>query len=193
MAPTRTLYVDSSYAEVDSSGGRFKLSLPDAIVVPANTRCYIDDCIFPYSWQTVLAGVNDRAYVLSEKRNGVIWTGAWAFSDPFLAPSDTQLAGTWTSGGETFTISNTGSSFLAKNATGTTVHSFTASGGSLTTNGYMMEGTWDIYSADHVQQAGSAIVTTDSAAAYPEPATVQDSPETSFRMQGKASSLGRAW
>ena len=94
MAPTRTLYVDSSYAEVDSSGGRFKLSLPDAIQVPAGSRAYIDDCIFPYSWQTVLAGVNDRAYVLSEKRNGVIWTGAWAFSDPFLAPSDTQLAGT---------------------------------------------------------------------------------------------------
>ena len=53
MAPTRTLYVDSSYAEVDSSGGRFKLSLPDAILslpdaiqVPAVTKCYIDDCIF---------------------------------------------------------------------------------------------------------------------------------------------------
>ena len=71
MSRIRTLYVDSSYAEVDDSGGRFKLSFPDAIQVTDGTRAYVDDAIFCYCWDTITAGENDRLYVKTEIRDGV--------------------------------------------------------------------------------------------------------------------------
>ena len=104
MSPIRTLYVDSSYAEVDAAGGRFKPSFPDAIKVPDGTRAYVDDCIFPYSWQTLMTGENDRVYLVTETRDGVYWSGTWTYVDPNLTPSQELMAGEWSEGDNIWSI-----------------------------------------------------------------------------------------
>ena len=104
MPAYRTLYVDSSYAEVDDSGGRFKLNLTDGVIIPAGSRAYVDDCIFPYSWQSVMSGENDRAFLVTQIRDGVFWSGYWRFNDPNIAPSQQDLAGDWSTGGKNWSI-----------------------------------------------------------------------------------------
>ena len=59
--------------------------MPDAIQVPAGTKAFVDDCIFTYCWQTVMTGENDKAYLVTEVRDGVYWSGSWTFDDDMAA------------------------------------------------------------------------------------------------------------
>ena len=94
---TRTLFVDSSYAEVDSTGSRFVLDLGgNAIELPKGSKVYVDDVCLHNTFKSVETSENDRLYVVAENCSNRIWTGTWDFSDPVLPLGDNLLAqATW--------------------------------------------------------------------------------------------------
>ena len=94
---TRTLFVDSSYAEVDSTGSRFVLDLGGtAIELHTGAKVYVDDVCLHHTFKSMEAGENDRLYVVAEDCTNRIWTGTWSFSDPVLPLGDNLLAqATW--------------------------------------------------------------------------------------------------
>ena len=94
---TRTLFVDSSYAEVDSSGSRFVLDLGgNAIELHTGAKVYVDDVCLHHTFKSMETGENDRLYVVAEDCTNRIWTGTWSFSDPVLPLGDNLLAqATW--------------------------------------------------------------------------------------------------
>ena len=83
---TRTLFVDSSYAEVDSSGSRFILDLGGNL--HHGSKVYVDDVCLHHTFKSVGTGENDRLYVIAEQCTNRIWTGTWSFSDPVLPLGD---------------------------------------------------------------------------------------------------------
>ena len=86
---TRTLFVDSSYAEVDSSGSRFVLDLGgNAIELHTGAKVYVDDVCLHHTFKSMETGENDRLYVVAEDCTNRIWSGAWSFSDPVLPLGD---------------------------------------------------------------------------------------------------------
>ena len=63
MDKIKKIYVDSRYRSSDSvSNSDFKFELKEAIDVPDNTVCYIDDISIPHSWYT-LEEYNNRLYI----------------------------------------------------------------------------------------------------------------------------------
>ena len=94
---TRTLFVDSSYAEVDSTGSKFVLDLGgNAIELPQSTKVHVDDVCLHNTFKSVETRENDRLYLVAEDCANRIWTGAWNFSDPVLPLGDALLAeATW--------------------------------------------------------------------------------------------------
>ena len=60
MDKVRKVYVDSRFRTKDSvSNSDFKVELKEAIDLPENTVCYVDDISIPHSWHTVESGRNN--------------------------------------------------------------------------------------------------------------------------------------
>ena len=57
------VYIDSRYKTIDSySDSDFKFELKEALDLPDNTVCYVDDISIPHSWYTI-EGYNNRLYL----------------------------------------------------------------------------------------------------------------------------------
>ena len=64
MLPVKKVYVDTRFRTTDSiSTSRFKVELPDTIMLPLNTIFHLDDLSIPHAWRTVEEGVNDALYM----------------------------------------------------------------------------------------------------------------------------------
>ena len=56
MDKVKKVYVDSRFRTNDSdSNGDFKFELIEALELPANTVCYVDDISIPHTWETIEA------------------------------------------------------------------------------------------------------------------------------------------
>lgn len=66
MDKVRKVYVDSRFRTKDSvSNSDFKVELKEAIDLPENTVCYVDDISIPHSWHTVENGRNNTLYIVT--------------------------------------------------------------------------------------------------------------------------------
>ena len=66
MDKVRKVYVDSRFRTKDSvSNSGFKIELKEAIDLPENTVCYVDDISIPHSWHTVENGRNNTLYIVT--------------------------------------------------------------------------------------------------------------------------------
>lgn len=64
MDKIKKVYIDSRYKTSDSrSDSDFKFELKEAIDLPENTVCYVDDISIPHSWYTVEEDYNNRLYI----------------------------------------------------------------------------------------------------------------------------------
>ena len=58
--------VDSMYKSNDSaSNSDFKLELKEALDLPENTVCYIDDISIPHTWYTIEENLNNTLYIVT--------------------------------------------------------------------------------------------------------------------------------
>ena len=63
MDKIKKVYIDSRYKTSDSySDSEFNIELKEAIDLPDNTVCYVDDISIPHTWYTV-EHYNNRLYV----------------------------------------------------------------------------------------------------------------------------------
>ena len=59
----KKIYFDSKFRSVDStSSSDLKFELPETMTFNENTVFYLDDISIPHSWDTVIAGINDKLY-----------------------------------------------------------------------------------------------------------------------------------
>ena len=64
MDKIKKVYVDSRYKTSDSvSNSDFKVELKEALDLPENTVCYIDDISIPHSWYTI-EDYNNTLYIV---------------------------------------------------------------------------------------------------------------------------------
>ena len=67
MDKIKKVYIDSRYRTSDSkSDSDFKFELKEAIDLPENTVCYVDDISIPHSWYTVEEDYKNRLYIEHE-------------------------------------------------------------------------------------------------------------------------------
>ena len=65
-------YIDSKFRSSDSvSSSDFKIELPETMSFQENTVFYLDDICIPHSWDTVIAGINDKLYFKVYETNAV--------------------------------------------------------------------------------------------------------------------------
>ena len=70
MDKVKKVYIDSRYKSNDSvSNSDFKFELKEALDLPDNTVCYIDDVCIPHTWRTIETH-NNRLYIIL--RTGVV-------------------------------------------------------------------------------------------------------------------------
>ena len=63
MDKIKKVYVDSRYKSNDSvSNSDFKFELKEALYLPDNTICYIDDISIPHTWYTI-EDYNNQLYI----------------------------------------------------------------------------------------------------------------------------------
>ena len=59
----KKVYIGSKFRSLDStSSSDFKFELPETMSFQENTVFYLDDICVPHSWDTVIAGINDKLY-----------------------------------------------------------------------------------------------------------------------------------
>ena len=59
----KKISIDSKYRSSNStSSSDFKYELPETMTFQENTVFYLDDICVPHSWDTVIAGVNNKLY-----------------------------------------------------------------------------------------------------------------------------------
>ena len=64
MDKVKKVYIDSRYKSNDSvSNSDFKFELKEALDLPDNTVCYIDDVCIPHTWRTIETH-NNRFYII---------------------------------------------------------------------------------------------------------------------------------
>ena len=60
----KEIYVDTRFrTDSSSSSSDFKISLPETVYLPDNTKFFIDDVSIPHSWYSVEKDINDRLYM----------------------------------------------------------------------------------------------------------------------------------
>ena len=66
----KKIYIDSKFRSSDStSSSDFKIELPETMSFQENTVFYLDDICIPHSWDTVIAGINDKLYFKLQETN----------------------------------------------------------------------------------------------------------------------------
>ncbi len=64
----KKIYVDSRFrTDASASSSDFKISLPESVNLPENTKFFIDDIAIPHAWYSVETGMNDKFYMEIEK------------------------------------------------------------------------------------------------------------------------------
>ena len=64
MDKVKKVYVDSRFRSADSaSNSDFKYELKEALDLPDNTVCYIDDVTIPHTWRTIDSH-NNKLYMI---------------------------------------------------------------------------------------------------------------------------------
>ena len=64
MDKVKKVYVDSRFRSRDSaSNSDFTFELNEALVLPDNTVCYVDDISIPHTWRTIEAHDN-KLYII---------------------------------------------------------------------------------------------------------------------------------
>jgi hypothetical protein len=59
----KKIYIDSKFRSSDSvSSSDFKIELPETMSFQENTVFYLDDICIPHSWETIIAGINNKLY-----------------------------------------------------------------------------------------------------------------------------------
>jgi len=59
----KKIYFDSKFRSLDcTSSSDLKFELPETMTLNENTVFYLDDICIPHSWDTVIAGINDKLY-----------------------------------------------------------------------------------------------------------------------------------
>ena len=67
MDNNKKVYVDSRYKTSDSeSNSDFKFEINEALDLPDNTYCYIDDICIPHTWYTV-EDFNNTLYIVVKR------------------------------------------------------------------------------------------------------------------------------
>ena len=85
MDKIKKVYVDPRYKGNGSvSNSDFKFELKEALALPDNTVCYIDDISIPHTWYTIEENLNNTLYVATTKmKNNVqIWYHTLALEIP---------------------------------------------------------------------------------------------------------------
>ncbi len=60
----KKIYVDTRFRTDSSSNSNdFKISLPETVYLPDNTKFFIDDVSIPHSWYSVEENINDKFYI----------------------------------------------------------------------------------------------------------------------------------
>ena len=60
----KKIYIDTRFRTDNSqSTSDFKISLPESVNLPENTKFFIDDISIPHSWYSIEEGLNDKFYV----------------------------------------------------------------------------------------------------------------------------------
>ena len=66
MDKIKKVYVDSIYKSNGSvSNSGFKFELKEAVGLPDNTVCYIDDISIPHTWYTIEENLNNTLYIVT--------------------------------------------------------------------------------------------------------------------------------
>jgi len=66
MDKIKKVYIDSRYKSNDSvSNSDFKFELKEALDLPDNTVCYIDDISIPHTWYTIEENLNNTLYIVT--------------------------------------------------------------------------------------------------------------------------------
>ena len=66
MDNIKKVYVDSRYKSNDSvSNSDFKFELKEALDLPDNTVCYIDDMPIPHTWYAIEENLNNTLYIIT--------------------------------------------------------------------------------------------------------------------------------
>jgi len=75
MDKIKKVYVDSRYRTADSnSDSDFKFELKEALDLPDNTVCYVDDISIPHAWYTIEEDYNNRLYIEHEN-----YSSSWGY------------------------------------------------------------------------------------------------------------------
>ena len=70
MDKIKKVYIDSRYKSNDSvSNSNFKFELKEALDLPDNTVCYIDDISIPHTWYTIEEHLNNTLYIITFQMN----------------------------------------------------------------------------------------------------------------------------
>ena len=57
------IYIDTKFRSSDSvSSSDFKIELPETMSFQENTVSYLDDICIPHTWETIIAGINNKLY-----------------------------------------------------------------------------------------------------------------------------------
>ena len=60
----KKIYVDTRFrTDSSSNSSDFKISLPETVYLPDNTKFFIDDVSIPHSWYSVEENINDKFYI----------------------------------------------------------------------------------------------------------------------------------
>ena len=70
MDKIKKVYVDSRYKSNDSvRNSDFKFEFKEALDLPDNTVCYIDDISIPHTWYTIEENMNNTLYIVTSQMN----------------------------------------------------------------------------------------------------------------------------
>ena len=70
MDKLKEVYVDSIHKTNDSVRiSDFEIELKDALYLPDNTVCYIDDISIPHTWFTIDKHMHGTLYIITTKMN----------------------------------------------------------------------------------------------------------------------------
>ena len=95
MDKIKKAYVDSRYESNDSvSNSGFKFEFKEALDLPGNTVCYIDDISIPHTWYTIEEHLNNTLFIVTTKmENDVpIWYHTLALEIPSGNHTGSSLA-----------------------------------------------------------------------------------------------------
>ena len=60
----KKIYIDTRFrTDSSSNSSDFKISLPETVYLPDNTKFFIDDVSIPHSWYSVEKDINDKLYM----------------------------------------------------------------------------------------------------------------------------------